>query len=578
MAQDAFGPIPRQRYYDTQLLYAADFDREQQYGTALRQLQTRLLFTPGVLAGLGATGGAGGRVQVAPGAAVDDSGRVVLLVDRATLDGTELPASSGGFTLDLTAAQYHGKSWLLTLQFAEQPDPGGAFFTQVPAFALSDGSSAGAGQIPLARLAVSTPPAQEGATAPPTVTIDASVGTTAGLSPSRVPPLDASAVATGTLAVDRIPDIPASKVIGGGQGETPTVWARDLAIWPRGAAIARWVLASGGTGFFVGLLRTDTDRGRSYYALGIGFTESLLSFQSPQLADAGVRTGVYADRTSYSLAREGGEAGENATSLRFVGVDADHGFDLLTPEADLPPAQQGRCAGLVVVGTRPATPSEGPVVIIQEIRDAVSPFSFTAVTSPTARQPAMAALAKELHAEGWIAPEAAPAIVAVQPMAPGALLTLLTSAFPESTATAAQAAWALAAAGADPQAASAAVGQAFKGKVSLSDAAAALAGAFPPPPVQEVVVGLQIADATAQEAAPQLKSADAQLDAQPMAMGVLLRLAFPATADTPLGVAKALGAAGYGAGADVTTALRQLFPITDATEIAAAVQEVFGPG
>jgi hypothetical protein len=415
--------------------------------------------------------------------------------------------------------------------------------------------------------------------------LDASAIGSGTLAPARIPPLDASAVATGTLALDRIPDIPASKVIGGTGGGVPTAWAREVAIYPLGMAIgSRAQAQSADGGFVVGLLRTDTDQGRSYYALGIGFARPLLSFASPEIATSGQRTGIYPDRTRYSLADEGGQAGETATGVRFVGVAPELSFDLLTPEASLPPASQGRVLSLVAVGTRAADPAADPPVtapaIATGIRDAVSPFSFAALGSPDASPPATAAgTAQALHAQGWIAPDASPVMAALQPGGyaadAGGLITALTGTFPESTQTVAQVTWALAAARVPATAASAALGVAYAGKLTLQALAAALAGAYPPPSVQELVGEQQAQGATAQAAAAALRQASPQFTSAPLPLGVLLRLAFPSTANTPALVAQALKAAGYASQGDVTAAVQQLFPPTPAGDVAAAVRQAY---
>jgi len=711
MPQDAIGAIPRQRYYNNQVLFAADFVREQAFGAEFRELQTRLLFTPGILAGVGVANGAPGQAQVSPGAAVDGSGQVIVLVDTATLAGAPVPVQNGVFVIDLSPTQYQGSTWLLTVQFAEVQNPNDASqYQQVPAFALTrDGTAPAAGQVPLARLTVTAapppPPPPQGQPAPPpqppTVAVDASVATAVTLSPARIPvlnaasipgldaakiatgtldparippldasaiatgtlaaarippldasaigsgtlaparippldaasigsgtfdparipaldaakiatgtfdagrippldasaigsgtlaparipPLDASAIATGTLALDRIPDIPASKVIGGTGGGVPTVWAREVAVYPLGLGFgSRPQAPSVGGGFVIGLLRTDTDQGRSYYALGIGFAAPLLSFDSPEIAGSGERVGVFPDRTRYSLAQLGGQAGENATRVAFVGVAPDLSFNLLTPEASLPPASQGKVLSVVVVGTRAVDPGAQPAVTPQAIatgiRDAVSPFSFAALCSPDASPPAtVAATAQALHAQGWIAPDAAPVLAALQPGGyeadAGGLITALTGTFPESTQTVAQVTWALAAAQVPAPAASAALGVAFAGRMTMQELAAALAGAYPPPSVQELAGQQQAQGATAQASAAALRGASPQFASAPLPLGVLLRLAFPSTASTPRLVAQALKAAGYTAQGDVAAAVQQLFPTTPAADVQAAVQQAY---
>lgn len=69
----------RPRYYDGQFLGSADFIDAQRYDIDRRRRHIQATTTPGVVAGLDVTG-ASDAVRIAPGAAVDDAGRQIVLV------------------------------------------------------------------------------------------------------------------------------------------------------------------------------------------------------------------------------------------------------------------------------------------------------------------------------------------------------------------------------------------------------------------------------------------------------------------------------------------------------------------
>lgn len=78
MTDDA--PIERLNYFNGQQLAAADFRAEQQYHLTVRRLLNRSLYSPGVAAGLEVTVEPDQRtVLVAPGIALDDAGREIIL-------------------------------------------------------------------------------------------------------------------------------------------------------------------------------------------------------------------------------------------------------------------------------------------------------------------------------------------------------------------------------------------------------------------------------------------------------------------------------------------------------------------
>ena len=87
-------PTQRLRYFDNLFLQSQDFVDEQSFHLAVRQRDNRLLRVSGVVDGLGVSAhpAEAWSVVVAPGSAVDELGRTVLLAGERTLD---LRRSSG---------------------------------------------------------------------------------------------------------------------------------------------------------------------------------------------------------------------------------------------------------------------------------------------------------------------------------------------------------------------------------------------------------------------------------------------------------------------------------------------------
>jgi hypothetical protein len=402
------------------------------------------------------------------------------------------------------------------------------------------------------------------------------------LSLNLIPELDASLITSGVLSADRLPpDAGGAGSLGGLQA----VWAIDVAVFARGLKAEAVGTAASKSGFAMGLLSTRASAGATYYALAIGFESRLVSFTSAQLQAAGVKLNVYPERTAYDLAREGGAPDQTATLVRFLGLDPAYSFNLLLPETQLPAASQGKIRSLVTIGTAIADNSDsskipiGAASILSTIRDAVSPFSFLALTA--AAVPAVLSpdeLALQLGAAGAIAAEAAPQMVARQPAAfsgtSGAarLAALLREHFKESTDDPAQMAWALASSGVGPADATKALVAAYQ--LDPKTAQSATAGAYPPPSVQRLIIQLQGSGIAALDAALQLKTA--MKAAQPLQVGVALRLNFAGSADTPIQIAQCMKNAKYTAADAVRTALTLLFPKASAQELAAAMKEFAG--
>jgi hypothetical protein len=682
--------IPKEKFYNNQLLTVEDFNRERDFHIAQRELQTSLLYTPGIVAGLTVEAGPNqSQLTVASGVAIDGSGQQIILVDSAKFEGATVPVPSGSLVIDLNKPSYYvvgqDKSWLLIVAFNEELVPGTRNqLTQVPLFQLIDATTAQPGdsaQIPLAKLTVHATqqppvaPAKAG-TVTVQVQLDTSVRVNLGINASRISDLGADKITSGTLSADRLPDLPASKIKGQlkpdqipplppspildwvaqlqkaisvdsasnvGIGASPsdaklevsgtlratqvegagagltnlkaaniegsllpaqipllslaqipelpaskitgllqTVWAQDVAIYAQGLKLVGSPQASSDGGFIVGLLKTETNQGHTFYALGIGFEHRLFTFTSQELAAGSLKMNVYPERTRYNLANEGGAKDEAATSVRFVGVDNDYAFDLLQSESQIPAASKGKVRSLVTVGTMAldASDIQSQIAanIINGFRDAVSPFSFVALANPAA-PPSLTPeeTARQLSSAGMIAPDAAAIIVAQQPEVyinqTGQFIQLMAAQFQASTQSPAQMAWTLGAAGIPVAQANSALGVYYRGKIKPREFLNMTLGAFPVPDVQKVVVTMQGQGKSAQDAALPLKQANAQYDKFPMQLGILLRLEFGDSADTPQKVAQALKNAGYTSKPDVQAALALLFPNTKAEDISAAVNQ-----
>src|SRR6266550_42463 len=220
--------ILKEKFFNNQLLTVEDFNRERDFHIAHRELQTSLLYTPGIVAGLAVEAGPNqSQVTVASGVAIDGSGQQIILVDSAKFEGATVPVPSGNLVIDLNKPSYYvvgqDKSWLLTVAFNEQLVPGTRNqLTQVPLFQLIDATTAQPGdsaQILLAKLTVRATqqppvaPAKVG-TVTVQVQLDTSVRVNLGIDASRISDLGADKITSGTLSADRLPDLPASKIKG----------------------------------------------------------------------------------------------------------------------------------------------------------------------------------------------------------------------------------------------------------------------------------------------------------------------------------------------------------------------------
>src|SRR5437763_1129828 len=161
MEQEIMKAIPRERFYDDQVLYVTDFDREHAFHVLHRELQTRLFYTPGVVTGLAVQpGGAEGQVVITFGVAIDGQGRQIVMADSAKLDGGKLAPQAAGFVISVNDPKYYTagqqKTWLLVVEADPNPDASNDLWIENPNFKLLDKAAAKptVGQVSLAFLTV----------------------------------------------------------------------------------------------------------------------------------------------------------------------------------------------------------------------------------------------------------------------------------------------------------------------------------------------------------------------------------------------------------------------------------------
>lgn len=96
--------LSRPRYYDGQFLRDQDFIDDQKHHIDARRRHERLLHVAGILEGLDVTAHSSGKgIDVAPGSAVDDQGRQILLAQPQSI--TALPATDGTFVVSLAFSE-----------------------------------------------------------------------------------------------------------------------------------------------------------------------------------------------------------------------------------------------------------------------------------------------------------------------------------------------------------------------------------------------------------------------------------------------------------------------------------------
>jgi hypothetical protein len=388
----------------------------------------------------------------------------------------------------------------------------------------------------------------------------------------------------GTLALAQIPDLPASKITGLQPGNAPLIWAEEVTLYAQGLKLVGRPRATGGVGgFFVGLLQIGHPHQTPAYALGIAFEQRLLSFTSPELTALEKSSGdfkleVYPERTRLS------------SPARFVAVEPALAFNMWTPDIQLAAPSRGRIRSVVLLQLTRTLSAADAVALL---RRAASSFSFNAVVNPaSALPPTQKELAQQLAAEKMLAAEAAPILMAQSPQVasvvsgdqPGdadgfqsvaQFITFMKANFAGSMKSMAQAAWMLGASGIPADNACAAFGQSCR-TFSPQAFLGFTLGAFPGPAIQEAVVRLQTEGATAQDAAVKLRALNPAFDGYPVQLGILLRINFHDTADTPLAMAGAWKHAGYPLTNGLTDKLAELFPLSDKAEVASALSQAYG--
>ncbi|CAD5937262.1 hypothetical protein [Planktothrix agardhii] len=213
-------PIAKQRYYDEQLLTLEDFQREQNFHIANRELQNQLLLKSGILMGLTIqVGPTHGQVQIMPGVAIDNSGRLINLTDSAKFNNANVLRQLGQFLLNLSDQQYYNKHWLLTLEYNEEEDPTNlSQWKVIPKFKLTlSTTEVSHDQVALATLNVTTTQGESSIN----IEIDSSIRVKAVIATEHIPDLKAEQIPslspekiTGILKAEQIPNLPASKIEG----------------------------------------------------------------------------------------------------------------------------------------------------------------------------------------------------------------------------------------------------------------------------------------------------------------------------------------------------------------------------
>ena len=113
--------IPKERYYNNQLLEVSDFQREQNYHIAHRNLQTQHLFSAGILTGLGVIqdSSSSSKINIIQGVALDNTGQQILLISKAIFNGQSISAQNGVFIISLDNQDYYNADWLLSIKYKE---------------------------------------------------------------------------------------------------------------------------------------------------------------------------------------------------------------------------------------------------------------------------------------------------------------------------------------------------------------------------------------------------------------------------------------------------------------------------
>lgn len=208
--------IPKPQFYNNQLLTVGDFQQESSFHTLHRELQTRLLYTSGILLGLEVTESTGvsGQILLSAGVAIDGNGTQIILVDEAEYKGKPVNAVSGSIPLNLSDASFFSKSWALLISYNQITNPQPNLWTIAPKLELLDATSKApiptATQVPLATIKVENTGTAQTPVLKLTITTDNRQ--TAGLQANKISEISATQI-SGTLSSDQLPDISGSKII-----------------------------------------------------------------------------------------------------------------------------------------------------------------------------------------------------------------------------------------------------------------------------------------------------------------------------------------------------------------------------
>ncbi|MBD2112586.1 MULTISPECIES: hypothetical protein [Cyanophyceae] len=124
----------RPRYFDGQYLSVDDFADEQEYHIDRQRRISQFLHVSGILEGLQVTVTSNNRLQITPGAAIDNEGRQILLTNEAAYEKTILKVTAQTFEIDLSTLDLT-KTYNLSIDWNEegsdqQTDGGGSQATR----------------------------------------------------------------------------------------------------------------------------------------------------------------------------------------------------------------------------------------------------------------------------------------------------------------------------------------------------------------------------------------------------------------------------------------------------------------
>lgn len=89
-------PFIKNNFYPGKLLHAGDFIREQEYGNSKLEFLNRKFHGYGIIEGLQAVEGGGGKLLLTAGSAIDGLGRLIVVPENVTLEPEELSAAAAG--------------------------------------------------------------------------------------------------------------------------------------------------------------------------------------------------------------------------------------------------------------------------------------------------------------------------------------------------------------------------------------------------------------------------------------------------------------------------------------------------